>query len=123
MPIAAGAKNPGTVAFVGIRLRVEHASERQVAVVHLRILGVNVQDRIAQNPDGGNRVDALPEHVARVVITANRRTRDGPQFQHSFGIVDQESGMHLNGDSDAMIGGKTSVRGPIRSGYVIPLPL
>ena len=61
---------------------------------------------VAQHADGGDGVDPLPEHVARVVVAADRRSRDGAQLQHGFRAVDHEPGMHLDGDFDAVIGGE-----------------
>ncbi len=49
-------------------------------------------------------IDPLPEQVARIEVAADLRTGDAPQLQHRLGAVDDESGMHLDGDLDAVIG-------------------
>ena len=65
----------------------------------------------------------LPEHVAGIVIATDRRSGDRAQFQQGFGIVDQKAGMHLDGNSHAMIGGELGAGSPIRNRYFVPLPL
>ena len=79
---------------------------RQVAVVDLRVFGVHVEDGIAQNADGGDGIDALPEHVAGIVVAADGVAGDRAQPQHGFRAVDDEAGMHLDGDLHAVILGE-----------------
>ena len=45
--VAAGAENPGTMLFVGVQLHIKHAGAGQVDGIDLRILGVDVENRIA----------------------------------------------------------------------------
>ena len=120
--VAAGAEDPGAVALVGIALGIQHAGERQVALVDLRILGVNMIDAVVQHADGGDRIDALPEHMARVVIAAHRFAGDGAQFQHRLRAVDHEAGVHLDGDLHAVIRGEPGMPGPVRRHNLVPLP-
>ena len=87
--------------------------QRQIAVVDLGVLGVDVKDGVAQHADGGDGVDALPEHVAGVEVAADRGAGDGAQAEHGFRAVDDEARMHLDGDLHAMIGGEFAVLGPV----------
>ncbi len=114
MAVAAGAEDPGAVLLVGILLGVEHAGLRQVVIVDLRVFGVDVEDGIAQDADRLDGVDALPEHVARIVVAADAIARDGAQLQHRLRAVDDEPGMHFDGDLHAVIFGELAVLGPVR---------
>jgi hypothetical protein len=51
MPVAAGPKNPGAMALIGVGLCIQHARERQVTFVDLGVLGMDVIDGIAQQPN------------------------------------------------------------------------
>src|SRR5579872_5886507 len=93
--VAAGAEDPGPILLVGIELGIEHARRRQVSAVDLGILGVDVENSVAQDTDGGDGVDALPEHVARVVIAAERFTGDRAQPEQRLRAVGNEAGMHF----------------------------
>src|SRR6266481_2042844 len=73
MAVAAGAEDPSTVALIRVWLGVEYSCQRQISWVQLRVFGMHVEDGIAENPDGGDWIDALPEHVAWVVVAANRQ--------------------------------------------------
>ncbi len=48
---------------------------------------------------------------------------DRAQLQHRLRTVDDESGMHLDGDFHAVIGGKFCVLGPVRNDFLLPLPI
>src|SRR5258706_6797936 len=122
MAIAAGAENPGAVALVGIFLSVEHAGLRKIRFVNLRVLGMHVEDRVAQNADGLDGVDGLPEHVAGIVVASDGFARDGAEPQHRLGAIDDEARMHFDGDLDAMIFSELRVPGPIRNYFLVPLP-
>src|SRR5690606_31739891 len=61
MPVADRAEDPRAVKLVSVGLGVEHAVDLRVERVDLRVFGVDVEDRLAQLADGGNRIDALPE--------------------------------------------------------------
>ena len=79
--------------------------------------------RIAQDADGRDGIDALPEHVAGIVVAADAGAGDGAQLQHGFGAVDDEAGMHLDRDLDAVIGGELALLGPVGDDLLLPLPL
>src|SRR5439155_26958745 len=79
--VTAGAEDPGAILLVGIKLSVEHARRRQVAAVNLRVFCVYMENRIAEHPYRRDRVDALPEHVAGVVIATESLAGDRPQAQ------------------------------------------
>ena len=61
MSIAAGAKYPSTIPLIGVGLSVEYSCPRQISWVELRVLGMNVEDRLAKNSDGCIWIDALPK--------------------------------------------------------------
>jgi hypothetical protein len=122
MAVAAGAEYPGAVALVRIALGIQHAGKRQVALVDLRILGVNMIDAVVQHADSGDRIDGLPEHMARVVITAHRFAGDGAQFQHRLRAVDHEAGVHLDSNLHAVIRGEPGMLRPVGRHNLVPLP-
>src|ERR1019366_8423911 len=104
MTIADGAENPRAIALVRIRFRIEDAHRRKIALEDLRVFRVDMENRIAQYANSGDRIDSLPEHVARVVIAPDRLARDRPQTQHRFRVVSHKAGMHFDRDLHAMIG-------------------
>src|SRR4051812_35094661 len=110
--VADRAENPGAVALIRVLLGVKHARLRQVGVVDLGVLGVYVVDGIAQNANRLDRIDALPEHVARVEVRADRWPGNLTKPKHRLRAVDYEPGVHLDGDLDAMIGGELAVLRP-----------
>ena len=55
----------------------------RLAGVDLGVLGVHVENGIAQHADGFDRIDALPEHVAGIVVAADAR----PAMERSFSSV------------------------------------
>ena len=83
---------------------------------------MHVENRIAQNADGLDRIDALPEHMARIVVAADRRTGDRAQLQQRLRAIDDEAGMHLDRDLDAVIFRELRVPGPIGRDFLLPLP-
>ena len=70
-----------------------------------------------------NRIDALPEHVAGIVVAADARASDGAQLQQSLRAIGDEAGMHFDGDLDAVILGELRVPGPIGRHLLLPLPI
>jgi hypothetical protein len=75
MTIAAGAEDPPAIALVGVWLGVEYPGERQIGGIELGVFGVDVKDGVAEKANGCDGIDSLPEHVAWVVVAANRRPR------------------------------------------------
>ena len=121
--VAAGAEDPAAVGFVGVGLGVEHAGARQVGRVDLRVLGVDVEDGVLEHADGGDGIDVLPEHVAGIEIAADAGPGDGAQLEHGLRAVDDEAGMHLDGDLHAVVGGEFPVLAPVGSDDFVPLPV
>src|SRR5260370_35262626 len=122
MAISASPEDPCPVALVGIFLRVEYAGLRKIGFVNPCVPGMHVEDRVAQNADGLDGIDSLPEHVAGIVIASDGFARDGAQSQHRLGTIDDEARMHFDGDLDAMIFSELRVPGPIRNYFLVPLP-
>src|SRR5713101_8201424 len=112
MAISAGPENPGAVALVGVFLGVEYAGLGKIGFVNLRVLGMHVEDRVAQNTDGLDGIDGLPEHVAGIVIASDGFARDRAESQHRLGAIDDEARMHFDGDLDTMILSELRVLGP-----------
>src|SRR5258708_22207129 len=98
MAISAGPEDPCPVALVGVFLGVEYAGLRKIGFVNLRVLGMHVEDRVAQNADCLDGIDSLPEHVARIVIASDGFARDGAESQHRLGAINYEARMHFDGD-------------------------
>ena len=65
----------------------------------------------------------LPEHVAGIVVAADGRACDLAQAQQGFRAVDDETGMHLNGDCGRHDWQRTCARS-IQNGVdnLVPLP-
>ena len=82
-----------------------------------------MENGIAQHANGFDRIDALPEHVAGIVIASDALARDAAQPQQCFGAVADEAGMHFDGDLHAMVLGKFGLPGPIRNYFLFPLPI
>src|SRR5438270_7229563 len=81
-----------------------------------------MEDGVAKDPYRSDWIDALPEHVARIIVTTDRWARNVPQLQERFGAIDYEAGMHLDGDSNAMRGCDTRPLAPIGCDHLLPLP-
>src|SRR5438045_3349095 len=83
---------------------------------------MHVEDGVAQHANRRDRIDALPEHVARIVIAADAFAGDLAQLEHGFGTVDHEPRMHFDRDLYAVILGELADFGPVRSNLLLPLP-
>jgi len=57
----------------------------------------------AQRANGGYGITSLPEKMAGIEVAANVGADLGAELQQSFGIVDDEARVHLQGDSYAVI--------------------
>ena len=121
--VAAGAEDPAAVALVSVGLGVENAGADKVGRIELGILGMDVKDGVAEDADGADGIDALPEHVTGIVVTADGGPGDLAQAQHGFRTVDDEAGVHLDGDADAVVGCKFCFFDPVGRHHGFPLPL
>src|ERR1700754_2932365 len=122
MAITAGSEDPCTILLIRIGLRVEHPRQRQIGRVQLRVLGMNMEDRLAKNSDSRNWIDTLPEHVARVVVASNSRTCQRTQSQHCLGAIHDNPRMHLHRDLYSVLRSEPSVLYPVWRDYLVPLP-
>src|ERR1035438_2441716 len=123
MTIADGPENPRAMAVVRIRFSIENAHRWKIALEDLRVFRVDMENRIAQHANSGDRIDSLPKHVTRVVIAPDRLARDRPQSQHRFRVVSHKAGMHFDRDLHAMIGREPAMLLPVGSDLAFPLPL
>src|SRR5665213_940416 len=123
MAIADGAENPRTIALVGVFFRIEDSRHGEIPRVHLSVFRMYVKDAIPQHADGGDGVDALPEHMAGIVIATDRFPRNRAQAQHGFRVVNHEPGMHFDGDFHAVVSREPAVFLPVRRDAPLPLPL
>ncbi len=73
--------------------------------------------------DGLDRLDPLPEQVARVEIDADSRAGGGAQLQHGVHVVDQKSRMRLERYRDAVVGGEPRRILPVGNRSLLPLPV
>ena len=112
-------EDPRALDLLGVLLRVEHAVHGRVLRVDPAVLRVDVVDAVAERADGRRHVDLLPEHVARIEVAADRPARHIPQPQHRLGVVDDEVGVHLDGDAHA---GRLTASSPWRSSRGRPSP-
>src|SRR5438105_1838503 len=68
MPISHCAEDPRAVAFIGVFLRIEYTGHGKVSIVDLSILGVHVENSIAQYSNRRDWIDTLPEHVTGIIV-------------------------------------------------------
>ncbi len=109
--------------LLGVLLGVEHPVERGVLRVDAAVLRMHVVDAVAQRTHGRRDVDLLPEHVTRIEVAPDRALRDVTQPQHRFGVVDDEVGVHLDGDTDARLLAHAGRLLPVREDALVPLPV
>ena len=76
-----------------------------------------------EHADGGDRIDALPEEMARIEVATHVRSCDGAQPEHRLRAIDDEPGMHFDGDLHAVVGGELRVLDPIGRDHFVPLPV
>jgi hypothetical protein len=81
-----------------------------------------VEDGVAQDPDGRDGINLLPEHVAGVVVGAQVLATGLPQPQQRLRAVDDEAGMHLDGDLDAVVRRELDALAPVGNDLLLPLP-
>src|SRR3954452_1179066 len=119
------AKRPRPVRDAGVALRVEHAVTGDVGAVEVRVLGMDVEERVGttQLPDGVDGIDSLPEEMARVEVGADLRAGGLPEPKQRFGIVNDEPGMHLERDAYPHPAGVPGLGLPVRDDLLRPLPL
>src|SRR5206468_7298020 len=113
----------GPISLVCIFLRIENAGLRKIEVVDLGVLRVDVEDCVTQDSNGFDRVDALPEHVAWILIATDAVAGNGAELQHRLRTVNNKAGVHLNCDLYSMIFGELAVLDPIWSDFLLPLPV
>src|SRR3954471_4912373 len=86
--VADRAERPGAVAYPLVRLTVENAVQAHVGGIHVRVLGVRVEDgaRVAERANGLHWLDSLPEEVARVEVGADLGAGGVAQAQQRLGV-------------------------------------
>ena len=85
--------------------------------IERHVLGVHVEDRVAERANRGRHVDALPEEMTRIEIDAEVRPGRLPQLQRRLDVVDDEAGMRLERHLHAVVRGE---RAPPRSSTESP---
>src|SRR5262245_31394042 len=93
--IADGAENPGAIGLIAVMARIKHAVDFRIPFMNRQVFGVDMPDRAFEGPNGGARIDALPEQMRGIEIGADDRPRSFPQFQQRVWVVDDKAGMHL----------------------------
>lgn len=122
--VADGAEYPRAVDLVRIGLGVKHAVDGGVIFVYLRVLGVEMEDSVAERSDAGNGIHALPDEVARVKVRAEFGTDCLAYLEHALGVVDAEARMKLEGYLvNAVLLGESDGLSPIGNENFVPLPL
>src|ERR1035441_2273605 len=93
MSVSAGAENPPAVPLVGVKLSIEYTGHRQVARIKLCVLGMHMEDGVAEEANRRDRIDPLPEQVAGIEVAPHAGARDRAQLKHGFGAIDKKSRM------------------------------
>ena len=91
--------------------------------VDMGVLGVDVEDGVAEHADGLDRIDALPEHVAGIVVASHGGARDRAQLEQGLRAVGDEAGVHLDGDLARRDRPRTGRASSSRGHLFVPLPL
>src|SRR5580704_12691810 len=121
--VAAGAEDPAAFALVVVGFGIEHAGTRKVGRVKLGVFGVGVENCALEYADGANRIDTLPEEMARIEVATYAGSCDGAQPEHRLRAIDYEPRVHFDGDLHAMVSGELRVLGPIGRDDLVPLPV
>lgn len=122
--VADGAEYPRAVDLVRIGLSVEHAVDGGVIFVYFRVLGVEMEDSVAERSYAGDGIHALPNEVARIEVCAELGADGLAYFEHTLGVVDAEAGMKLEGYLvNAVLLGEGDGLCPIGNENLVPLPL
>ena len=123
--VAEGAERPGAVRDIGERRRIQYAVFADIVLEQLRILCVEIVDRLcfAQIADDFENVHPLPEKVRRVDICADDVADRRAQAQAGGGIVYAEAGMQFERDLfNAVFRSEFCRFFPIRYQDFVPLP-
>src|SRR5437868_11102150 len=121
MPIATGTEDPGSISLVRVFFGVENTGLRQIEVVNLSILGVDVEDRVPEHSNRFNGIDVLPEHMTGIVIATDTIAGNRSQLEHRLRTVNDKARMHFDGDLHPVIFSELAVLNPIRSDFLLPL--
>ncbi len=95
----------------------------EIGGVKLRVFGMDMEDGAFEHSHGGDGIDALPEEMARIEIATHIGSGNGAQPEHRLRVVDDEPGMHFDGDLHAMVGGELCVFDPVGRDHFAPLPV
>src|SRR5690242_16368849 len=127
MPVAHSAEDGGRAGyFLRLKGKIKHAVLLDVLFEQHRVFHVSVVNGslFAQEADHLHRVTFLPEEVAEVAVGADFLTHRFPQPHESLGIVDAETGVHLESQFvHAMLAGKFGGFLPVGNDLFFPLPV
>src|SRR6266568_56774 len=105
---------------------IQHAILANIAFEYQRVLHMGMEQRalLREQMNDFDRIAALPEKVAKVVVGPDFLAHSLAQPQHGPGIVDHKSRMHLESDlAHTMLARKPGCLPPIRNHLFLPLPL
>ena len=119
--VADRTEDPAAVQLVAVMLRIEHAVEGGVVLIDLRILRVEVEDRVAELANDRHRVHSLPDEVARIEVRADVFAGRFADAQHRLGVVNAEAGMKLERDLYAVLLRELLFLLPVRNKLLVPL--
>ena len=96
----------------------------RIDVIKKSILGVHVMNGSGQFAHRFHWIDALPEKMAGIEICAEHGAGGIAQAQHRLGVINEETGMRLEGDLlHAVIRREFRLLAPIGDDDFVPLPL
>ena len=82
---------------------------------------MNMKYARAQLANGGHDVDAIPEQVAGVQITAKSRPCRLPHAQQGLDVKNQHAGVHFASHLHAVLSGEVGGITPIGNSHLVPL--
>jgi hypothetical protein len=113
---------PGARTGFGDGHGVQQTVARRHPVVDANVLGVHVEDRLAQRPDHCRNVRAHPHQVRRVEVCANDVAARGlNEAQHCRRAVHQLTSARLDRQFDAVVAAERGKFLPVLDRHLAPL--
>src|SRR5215203_7440903 len=97
------AEVPRAMDLVGVWLGVENPIDGDIWSVEPGVLGVDVEDGVAEGANADQWVHPLPEEVRGVKVDADRIPADLAQPVEGIGVVGDESRVQLDRDPHAAV--------------------
>src|SRR5712671_3471627 len=114
------AEKPRALLHPAVALDVNDAVDGDIRRIQRDVLRMHVKNRVAEGPDGGGRLNPLPEKVARIEVHAEVVARLAAQAQRRLDVVNHEARMRFERHLDAMLGRKMRRVPPVRDRFALP---